>query len=59
MKVLLVNGSPHQNGCTHTALDLAGCELKKEGITAEELSYVHPDACRLLPILEYGARADA
>lgn len=20
MKVLLVNGSPHQNGCTHTAL---------------------------------------
>ena len=27
MKVLLVNGSPHQNGCTHTALAEAAADL--------------------------------
>ena len=35
MKVLLVNGSPHKNGCTYTAL----CEIKdtllKNGVESE------------------------
>lgn len=35
MKVLLVNGSPHKEGCTHTALcEVAGI-LNKEGIETE------------------------
>ncbi len=32
MKVILVNGSPHQNGCTATALNEAGKVLEQEGI---------------------------
>lgn len=35
MKVLLVNGSPHKNGCTYTALAAAGAELQKEVIAAD------------------------
>ncbi|MBE6520464.1 MAG: flavodoxin family protein [Thermoplasmata archaeon] len=34
MKVLLVNGSPHQNGCTYTAL----CEVAK-GLESEGIDY--------------------
>lgn len=32
MKVLLVNGSPHQKGCTYTALTEVSGALNKEGI---------------------------
>lgn len=35
MKVLLVNGSPHKNGCTNTALEEIAQTLNKEGIDAE------------------------
>ncbi len=35
MKVLLVNGSPHENGCTHTALSEIAATLGKEGIASE------------------------
>ena len=35
MKVLLINGSPHANGCTATALDIVAKELEKNGIEAE------------------------
>ena len=35
MKVLLVNGSPHKNGCTYTALEEIANTLKEEGIDAE------------------------
>lgn len=35
MKVLLVNASPHKNGCTYTALEEAAQTLKEEGIEAE------------------------
>ena len=35
MKVLLVNGSPHKNGCTNTALEEIANTLKVEGIGAE------------------------
>lgn len=35
MKVLLVNGSPHENGCTYTALTEVAETLKEEGIDSE------------------------
>ena len=36
MKVLLVNGSQHKTGCTHTALMEVAKELEKAGIETEE-----------------------
>ena len=35
MKVLLVNGSPHKNGCTNCALEEVARSLEAEGIEAE------------------------
>ena len=35
MKVLLVNGSPHKNGCTNVALEEIAKTLKEEGIGSE------------------------
>ncbi len=35
MKVMLVNGSPHQFGCTYTALQEVADSLKAEGIETE------------------------
>jgi multimeric flavodoxin WrbA len=35
MKVLLVNGSPHEKGCTFTALEEVGKTLNAEGIETE------------------------
>lgn len=35
MKVLLVNGSPHKEGCTYTALTEVANQLNKEGIDTE------------------------
>ena len=35
MKVLLINGSPHEKGCTYTALDVISKTLKEEGIDSE------------------------
>lgn len=35
MKVLLVNGGPHKNGCTNLALEEIEKELKNEGIDTE------------------------
>ncbi len=35
MKVLLVNGSPHKNGCTNTALEEIAKTLQEEGTGAE------------------------
>lgn len=35
MKVLLINGSPHENGCTHRALKEITKEFEKEGIDFE------------------------
>lgn len=37
MKVLLINGSPHQKGCTYTALEECAKELNKLGIESEIL----------------------
>ena len=35
MKVLLINGSPHKNGCTFTALNEVAGSLNKNGIESE------------------------
>lgn len=35
MKVLLINGSPHKEGCTFTALSEVKNQLEKEGIDSE------------------------
>ena len=35
MKALLINGSPHANGCTFTALNIVAEELHKNGIETE------------------------
>ena len=35
MKVLLINGSPHKNGCTFTALNKVAGSLNKNGIESE------------------------
>ena len=37
MKVLMLNGSPHKNGCTFTALSVVAKELESEGIESEIL----------------------
>ena len=34
-KVLLINGSPHEKGCTYTALSVVAEELEKNGVRAE------------------------
>ena len=39
-KVLLINGSPHSNGCTYTALLEVANELNKEGIETEILQEI-------------------
>ncbi|MBQ1937154.1 MAG: flavodoxin family protein, partial [Bacteroidales bacterium] len=35
MKVLLVNGSPHKEGCTYTALTVIEKELQAAGVETE------------------------
>ena len=35
MKVLLLNGSPHKNGCTYTALSIIAEQLEKNGVESE------------------------
>ncbi len=37
MKVLLINGSPHEHGCTYTALSEIASQLSKNGIESELL----------------------
>ena len=43
MKVLLLNGSPHKEGCTYTALKEMEKEFLKEGIETE-IFYIGTDA---------------
>lgn len=42
MKVLLINGSPHENGCTYTALKEIADTLKTENIDSE-IFYIGTD----------------
>ena len=43
MNVLLINGSPHKNGCTYTALNEVAGALQQAGIetTIFHLSLIH------------------
>ena len=34
-RVLLVNGSPHMEGCTYTALSIVAQELQADGVDTE------------------------
>ena len=36
MKALLINGSPHPNGCTATVLGIVAKELEKNGLPEKE-----------------------
>ncbi len=45
MKVLMLNGSPHANGCTFTALDETARRLEKNGIETE-IVHVGKEAVR-------------
>lgn len=53
MKVLLVNGGPHKEGCTYTALSEVAKELNKEGIETE-IFWNESNAYNFIKILEYG-----
>jgi multimeric flavodoxin WrbA len=35
MKVLMINGSPHKDGCTNKALEIIAAELKAQGVDSE------------------------
>ena len=41
MKALLLNGSPHANGCTYTALNIVAKELENNGIETEIVHVGH------------------
>ena len=43
MKVLMINGSRREHGCTYTALSIIGDSLKEEGIDSE-IVFVGRDA---------------
>ena len=43
MKVLLINGSPHAQGCTYTALSVVANELQKNGVETEIVHVGHKD----------------
>ena len=59
MHVLLINGSPHEKGCTYTALSLVAGELNAAGITkhrelwALALKYVVPAALLIINITSF------
>ena len=42
-KVLLINGSPNEHGCTYTALHEVEGVLRRHGIETEILQYLCPD----------------
>ncbi|MBR1516545.1 MAG: flavodoxin family protein [Bacteroidales bacterium] len=41
MNVLLINGSPHPNGCTRTALNIVAATLQENGIDTEIMNIGH------------------
>ncbi|MCR4965641.1 MAG: flavodoxin family protein [Bacteroidales bacterium] len=43
MKTILLNGSPHADGCTFTALSIVAEELNKNGIETEIIHVGHKD----------------
>lgn len=53
MKVLLVNGGPHKEGCTYTALKEVAKTLNEEGVDTE-IFWNNANANHFIKILEYG-----
>ena len=47
MKVVLLNGSPHEAGCTFTALSEVAKELNKNGVETEILQLGKKSGARL------------
>ncbi len=43
MRVLLINGSPHAQGCTHTALSVVAIELERNGVDTDIVHVGHKD----------------
>lgn len=43
MEALLLNGSPHAHGCTHTALSVGADKLNKAGVETEIVHVGHKD----------------
>lgn len=58
MKVLLLNGSPHKQGCTYTALCEVANVLNQKNIETEIFFSVR-NAYYIFKILEYGSWLDA
>lgn len=55
MKVLLVNGSPHKEGCTYTALTEIESSLKEEGL--QVMRYLGRNMAWMLKLIEAGDKA--
>lgn len=43
MRVLLINGSPHAQGCTHAALSVVARELERNGVETDIVHVGHKD----------------
>lgn len=43
MRVLLINGSPHAQGCTHAALSVVAGELERNGVETDIVHVGHKD----------------
>ena len=58
MKVLMINGSRREYGCTYTSLSIIGESLKEEGISAqmvlEIFSFSFGKTARILSIKKGG-----
>lgn len=52
MKVLLVNGSPHKDGCIFTSLSEVAGALKNNGVDSEIFWIGNPGGARLHCLLE-------
>ena len=53
MKVLLLNGSPHEKGCTYTALREAADALEREGIETEKHKKIAVEAAFFLDSIHH------
>ena len=40
-KILMINGSPNEHGCTDTALQKIAGELQKQGVDYEDIVYTN------------------
>ena len=55
MRVLLINGSPHQKGCAYTALSEVASALNEEGL--QIMRYLGRNMAWLLKLKDTGEKA--